>query len=531
MKNWLSVLFVFWAAVLMAQTDPLDVPMSLTTIKTWSPIHPVLIGKDRNPLLRIEIVVSGSKNALELTQLGFDLSGTDQLKDLDQLSLFFTGPQSEFDARLQFGSSVSPDPVIYFEGLRNLQPGSNYLWLSCNLNARADLLRKIVLKFISATIDGRVSTSKNPNILHSKRIGQALRQHGQDGVNTYRIPGLVTTNRGTLIAVYDVRHNDPVDLQGDIDIGMSRSIDGGQTWEPMQIVMDMGRWGGRPDKENGIGDPSVLVDRATNTLWVAALWLHGHQNKRAWFASQSGMRPEATGQFMLTKSFDDGLTWSEPINITSQIKDPTWELLLAGPGKGITLDDGTLVFPAQFKDSTAVPHSTILYSKDHGQTWHIGVGAKSRTTESQLVELSDHSIMLNMRDDRGSSQAGKNGQGARSVAITHDLGQTWIEHPSSRSLLPEPVCMASLIKHRMSAGDLLIFSNPRDLYTRKNLTVQVSLDEGRSWPKNYHLLLDEGIGRGYSCLTMVDQETVGIIYEGSQADLVFQKIKVAELIE
>ena len=238
---------------------------------------------------------------------------------------------------------------------------------------------------------------------------------------------------------------------------------------------------------------------------------------------------------MLAKSEDDGLTWSEPINITPEVKDPKWHLLLQGPGKGITMKDGTIVFPAQYKDEDQMPHSTILYSKDHGKTWQLGVGAKSNTTESQVVELSDGSLMLNMRDNRGSGPKGRNGEGARSVAITTDLGKTWTEHPTSRKALPEPVCNAGLIKHTYTENgmqkNVLIFINPNDLYRRRNMTVKLSFDEGNTWPEKYHTLIDEGQGRGYPSLTSIDEQTIGILYEGSQADLVFQKINLKALMK
>jgi len=349
----------------------------------------------------------------------------------------------------------------------------------------------------------------------------ALRSHGDDGADTYRIPGLVTTNQGTLVAVYDIRRNGAVDLQEDVDIGMNRSTDGGDTWEPMKVIMDMGEWGGLPNEQNGIGDPAVLVDRLTGTIWVAAVWAHGHPGERNWWASKPGMEPKQTSQLMLVKSEDDGITWSDPINITSQIKDPKWHLLLQGPGKGITMSDGTLVFPAQFKDENEMPHSTIIYSHDRGKTWNIGTGAKSNTTESQVVELDDGSLMLNMRDNRG---------GSRSVYTTNDMGQTWSEHPTSRSALPEPVCMASLIRHSYKGQDYLLFSNPNSTERREKMTIKLSKDMGNTWPEQYQVLLDSGAGRGYSCMTSIDEETIGILYEGSQADLVFQKMKITELL-
>jgi sialidase-1 len=139
--------------------------------------------------------------------------------------------------------------------------------------------------------------------------------------------------------------------------------------------------------------------------------------------------------------------------------------------------------------------------------------------------------MLNMRDNRGSGPQGPNGEGARSVMVTRDLGKTWMEHPSSRSALPEPVCMASLIRHQSGSHELLIFSNPANTMGRQDMTVKISLDEGLTWPASYHTLIDNGRGRGYSCLTSVDEETIGILYEGSQADLVFQKFEMAELLK
>jgi sialidase-1 len=352
------------------------------------------------------------------------------------------------------------------------------------------------------------------------RIAKSVRTHGDDGVHSYRIPGLVTSKKGSLLAVYDVRRDKSGDLQGDIDVGLSRSTDGGETWEPMRIIMDMGTWGDLPENQNGVGDPAILVDELTGFIHVVALWMHGKPDAAAWISSQPGLDPSETGQLLIVSSEDDGLTWSEPRNITQPMKDPSWHLFLAGPGMGITMKDGTLVFAAQFKDALQVPHSTLIYSKDRGNSWFIGQGARPNTTESQVVELNDGSLMLNMRDDRG---------GSRAVMTSTDLGTTWEEHATHRKALIEPICMGSLIRIQTGESTLLLFSNPNTTDGRYNITIKASFDEGVTWPEENQVLLDQEPGWGYSCLTRIDAEPVGILYESSQANMTFQKIKLSEL--
>ena len=354
--------------------------------------------------------------------------------------------------------------------------------------------------------------------IREHRLAVSVRTEGDDGVAAYRIPGLVTTHKGTLVAVYDIRHNSSFDLQEDIDVGVSRSTDGGRTWGPMIVAQDMGEWGGKPQGENGMGDPCIVLDEVTGDLLLFSAWAYGTKpGVHEWFAAGSGFGPETTPQLMMSRSSDDGLSWSAPVSITRQVKREAWNFTFQGPGRGITMADGTLVVPFQHQEPEPdrTPAAGIIYSKDRGATWHVHEHAKMNTTESQVVEVEPGVLMLNMRDNRKTGRA---------VYVTRDLGKTWEPHVSDGKLV-EPVCMASLIK----AGDLLLFSNPAHPKERCNITVRLSEDGGRSWPRQ--LLLDEGTGWGYSCLTMIDKETVGILYESSQAHMTFQAVKLKDICE
>lgn len=363
-----------------------------------------------------------------------------------------------------------------------------------------------------------------PNIqlndsVYKQRNIVVVRKAGDDGVNTYRIPGIVQTNKGTLLSVYDIRYSNSGDLPGNIDVGLSRSIDSGKTWQPMKVIIDMGL----PNENNGVGDPAILFDPTTKKIFVIALWSKGN---RSIAGSLPGFSPDTTGQLVLVSSEDDGMSWSRPISITPQVKKESWHLFFNGPGSGIIMKNGTLVFAAQYWDEQKIPYSTLIYSTDHGLSWKGNLhGPKSNTTESQIVETKEGTLMLNMRDNRGSY---------RSVATTNDMGKNWQEHSTSRNALVDPICMGSLIKAKVNikgeTKDVLFFSNPNTTNGRYNITIKASLDLGETWLPNNQLLIDERQSYGYSSLTMIDESTIGILYEGIK-NLYFVKLPINEIIK
>jgi len=522
--------------------NPVDAEPVIGQVETIQQHIPLFSARSGEDMITVKFPVVADNQPLVLNKVTISFSVQSKFNGLSSLTIKYSGTSNGKHASSVFASASAVSIETALAGSVELGSGTHFLFLSFNLRNDPDLLTSCHVEKIKLSFKNHEDVIFTPSGKFYYRPAMLLRAAGQDKCDTYRIPGLITTNRGTLIAVYDNRYNGSKDLQEDIDIGMSRSTDGGQTWAPMKVIMDMGEYGNRSRRLNGTGDPCVLYDYKTNTIWAAALWMSGSNYDQAlWWASRPGMKPEETGQFLLVKSNDDGLSWSQPINITSQIKDPAWQLLLQGPGRGITIKDGTLVFPAQFKTDLGTKaidggqytcHSTIVYSKDAGKSWQIGTGAKSNTTEAQVVELADGSLMLNMRDDR--NRADKGETNGRAVATTTDFGKTWKTHSSSNSSLPEPNCMASLISTYMTINgktqQVLFFSNPNNKEARSNMTIKASLDGGVTWPDAYQVELNSETGYGYSCLTMVDANTIGILYEGIK-ELVFQKVEVSEILD
>ena len=541
-NSWLLGILLFLSPLQMSAQKQDTVAVRETRI-------PVLIERQDNELfnLRIDATQSQVLNDVKLS-FGKEVN----LNEIEAVKLYYGGTESsERKGKTYFapvdyipsntpGKTLAANPSysilkaevkapkrdVVLKVDQKLYPGVNYFWVSLQMKPTASVLAKVSVEMTGVTMDNRTAPVKVVRKADTHYMGVGVRHAGDDGVAAYRIPGLATSNKGTLLGVYDVRHNNSADLQEYVEIGLSRSTDGGKTWEKMRIPMSFGEHEGLPKAQNGVGDPAILVDRKTGTIWIIAAWTHGMGNGRAWWNSQPGMDMHHTAQLMLVKSDDDGKTWSEPINITEQVKDPSWYFLLQGPGRGISMDDGTLVFASQYIGSDRIPNAGIIYSKDHGKTWHISSLARTNTTESQVAEIEPGVLMLNMRDNRG---------GSRAVSTTTDMGKTWKEHVSSRTSLQEPVCMASLIsvkaKDNVLGKDILLFSNPNDTKNRHSITIKASLDGGVTWLPENQLLLDAGWGWGYSCLTMIDKETVGILYESSVAHMTFQAIKLKDIIK
>ena len=315
----------------------------------------------------------------------------------------------------------------------------------------------------------------------SKRI---VFKSGADGYHTYRIPGLVVSTKGTLLAFCEGRKTGRSD-HGDLDLMLKRSEDGGKTWSDQQIVHEEGG-----TANITIGNPCPVVDETTGTIWLPFC----RNNDRVF----------------MTHSTDDGKTWAKPVEITGNVKDPAWGWYATGPGHGIQLDTGQhrgrLVVPCDCGDSKGwgqwdqKGRSLMIYSDDHGKAWLRGEITAKGMNECEVVELADGSLLVSMRNYHGKNR--------RAFAVSKDGGQSWSE-PEHHDQVYCPTCQSSIHRFSLEPKNIILYSGPGGS-GRNNLTVRASYDEGKTWP--VAKVLQEGPS-AYSDLAVLPGGTIACLYE------------------
>ena len=237
------IVFSVAVMLMMVQAGTTAVAAEITaTVKKR--VHPVLIRNDHNALL--SLIITADKPFVQLEAVTVSLAGGDDLQDLDSLQFFHGAGDGRFETIVAFGDRVSAAKTMTFHGHARLKKGANVFWLSGRLKSGANLVNRVAASVTRVQTDAGAVTGIRATGAESKRIGIALRRHWDDGVHTYRIPALATTTEGTLLCVYDMRRRKRKDLQEDIDVGLMRSTDGGKTWDPQRVIMDMGTYGGFP---------------------------------------------------------------------------------------------------------------------------------------------------------------------------------------------------------------------------------------------------------------------------------------------
>jgi sialidase-1 len=314
-----------------------------------------------------------------------------------------------------------------------------------------------------------------------------LFHQGENGVHTYRIPALVETKNGVLIAVADARHDSSRDLPADISLVMRRSFNRGEDWEPARSIQAV--------KEGGVGDASLLLDRSNGRVWC--FFSYGPEGIGFWTAKPGALTGPTTSQVHAIHSDDDGATWSEPVDLTPQLKNASWQAIFAASGTDIQTSTGRFLVPLVVRDAKGVIHSLNAYSDDHGKSWKTGELLDAGTDESHNVELKDGVILQNMRSGRN-----------RAIARSHDGGATFGPVTQDADLI-DPVCNAGIARYRSGPVDALVFTNAASA-RRENLTVKLSYDGGETWPVARTLHAGPA---AYSTVIQLRDGSIGVLYE------------------
>ncbi|MCR2822507.1 sialidase family protein [Lederbergia panacisoli] len=406
------------------------------------------------------------------------------------------------------------------------------------------------------------------------------------GSKAYRIPSMITTTKGTVIAGIDARIVDQTDNPNKIDVTIRRSEDNGKTWGPVQKLV---AYAGEGLDGAAAIDTSILQDEKTGTIFM--LFMHTPGGIGLW-ASEAGMGFDSEGRrklydkegnvyflaedgkvlnsvqsetdytvdekgfvfqdgeargniyfkkgvdpneslleartsfLQVIQSDDDGLTWSKPRELNPMLKEEWMRFIGSGPGCGIQLKHGEkagrLIFPIYFSNETGHLSCACIYSDDHGATWKRGESPndgreldgevltaktiseeKQFLTESQVIQLPTGELKYYLRNHYGLQRT--------AVTTSTDGGETWGDVTFDEALI-DPICQSSVVLYP-DLGDgkvRVLFSNPADEKTRVKGTVRLSEDGGKTWP--FSKVVEDGYF-GYSCLTVLKNGEIGILYE------------------
>ena len=317
---------------------------------------------------------------------------------------------------------------------------------------------------------------------------------GSEGYHTFRLPALAVAPDGTILAFCEGRRDGREDHRANYLV-LKRSADGGVTWGDLQLLV------GDPDYT--MNNPTVVVDRDTNTIWLAFC--------------------KHTYEVYVMKSNDSGASWSQPKNITEDVKLPGWTRYDLGPGHGIQLKGGRLVIPGDHTEGTrsdwVYRRSHVIYSDDHGDHWRPGGSMGRGSIESQVVETDGGELYFNARTADMSLYK-------RVAARSNDRGLTWSEMVSVDSL-PDPHCQGSIVRYTDDEShdrSRVIFANIANTLARDTLTLRVSYDECRTWPISK--VLSHGPA-GYSDLAIASDTTICCLYEQDSSDT-HESIRIAQ---
>ncbi|WP_291868914.1 sialidase family protein [Maribacter sp.] len=345
-------------------------------------------------------------------------------------------------------------------------------------------MKKIFSILILVCCFNCISQNQIKKTVEDKPVFQDLFNASMDeGVKCYRIPALITAANGDLIAAIDERVPNCGDLKWskDINIIIRRSQDNGKTWSEIETVINF------PYGQSA-SDPSMILDTVTNEIFLFYNYMDLDNEKDIYYLH-------------VVKSGDNGKTWSEPKDITSEITKPEWhkDFKFITSGRGIQTRSGKLLH-------TMVNLNSGLHlfgSDDHGETWYFKNVPIQPADESKVIELAGGALMINAR---------VNGEGLRYVHVSKDNGGNWDTKPAPE--LIDPGCNASIIRYTSVEDgykkNRLLFSNAKSEKGRVNMSVRISYDEGQTWSEGKTIYKGPS---AYSSLTILENGDIGLFFE------------------
>lgn len=461
-----------------------------------------------NDILLKAAVSYGGDNVMEILQsMTLNLEGTTDLSDLEMIKVYSTGSVNAFDWRhpetATLIGSVNPasgDLVCELSG--TLSSGTNYLWITAQVADNATEGNVIDASLKSIATASQTYELNNPSPAGSREIIRAstmLYQPGDYGSANYRIPAVITAKDGSIVAVTDKRKYNEGDLPQDIDIVCNRSTDGGHTWsEPTTIALGTG-------VNHGFGDCALAWSNDDNGLIAAFVGGVGLWNST----------PSNPIRSYISKSYDNGQTWTEPEDITHFIfgdncivpEHQTWRASFFGSGNGLRTSTGRIMFVAAIREGSAQSlNNYAVYSDDNGLTWHVSGRASVGGDEAKVTELADGRILMSIRHG-----------GNRWYNISEDGGETWQTSTSTWYDITAPACNGDIIRYTSESQghdrNRLLHSVPYG-NSRTDVSVYVSYDEGETWPVRKCIV---PYSSAYSSLCVLPDGTIGLYVEEAYA--------------
>ena len=455
-------------------------------------------------ILRSMTEYEGNTDSIALQSVLINLDATTDINDVKSVKVYTTGLSSSqnnkyLDNAVLIGSCTPQEGDFLCETNGYLYKGINYLWYAVDVDDDAEEGNSIDMSVLSLTVNDEAYDVKNPNPTGSREIILArttLLRPGDYNSTNYRIPAVITARDGSIVAVTDKRKYNNGDLPEDIDILCNVSKDGGHTWtEPYTIAYGTGY-------KQGYGDCALALTNDENGIIAAFVGGPGF-----W-----GSTPTDPLRMYISRSNDNGMTWSEPEDIThfvygAECEDEErkeWLGGFFGSGNGLLTSTGRIMFVIAMRENNTreVICNHAVYSDDNGQTWQVSGRASVGGDEAKVTELVDGRILMSIRRN-----------GYRWYNISEDGGVTWQETTSEWTDIVAPACNGDLIRYT-SVNDgydknRLLHSVPEGS-SRKNVTVYVSYDEGESWQTKKCIV---PYNSAYSSLCVLPDNTIGLYVE------------------